>query len=102
VASFATTSDVDCEIATATFGLSFGDSTPIQGDLSFSFTYNGSLESGDSDVTNVTTSYTVSGKFDTAGNATGMLNLNRFSFDYRGTHYDCAAAGYAWQARKGA
>jgi hypothetical protein len=102
VAKFATTSDVSCDTATATFGLTFGGSTPIQADLTFSFTYNGSLGSSDPRLTNITTNYSVSGKFDTAGNATGMLNLNRLSFDYDGKHYDCAAAGYAWQARAGA
>jgi hypothetical protein len=55
-----------------------------------------------SSITNVSTSYSVSGKLDTAGSATGTLNLNRFSFDYQGTHYDCATAGYGWQAKLGA
>jgi len=103
VANFATTSDVDCGSVGGTFDLSFGASTPIQSDLTFSFAYNGALESGDPQhLTNITTNYSVSGKFDTAGNATGILNLNKLSFDYDGTHYDCAAAGYAWQARAGA
>lgn len=103
VANIDTTSDVDCgNVGISDLGLSFGGSTPIQPDLSFSFTYNGGIQSGDPDVTSITTSYTLSGKLDTAGNATGTLNLNRFSFDYQGTRYDCAAAGYAWQARVGA
>jgi len=55
-----------------------------------------------SSITNVSTSYSVSGKLDTAGSATGTLNLNRFSFDYQGKHYDCATAGYGWQAKLGA
>jgi hypothetical protein len=102
-ANFDTTSDVDCgSIGLSGVGLSFSGSTVIQADLTFTFAYNGPIGSGDPDVTNITTSYTVTGKFDTAGNATGVLNLNRFSFDYQGTHYDCAAAGYAWQARAGA
>ena len=84
-------------------GLSFSGSAPIQPDLTFSFSFNGPLTtSSDSVITNVSTSYSVSGKLDTAGNATGTLNLNRFSFDYQGTHYDCAAAGYGWQAKVGA
>jgi hypothetical protein len=102
VSSFATTSDVNCETARATFSLTFGGSTPIQSDLTFSFTYSGALGSGDPRLTNVSTDYSVSGKLDTAGNATGVLNLNRLSFDYDRTHYNCAAAGYAWQARAGA
>jgi Ca2+-binding RTX toxin-like protein len=104
VANFDTTSNADCDNATISdVGLSFGSSTPIQPDLSFSFTYNGGLRTGsDSPLTNVTTSYTVSGKFDTAGNAAGSLGLTRFSFDYQGSHYDCGAAPYGWQARAGA
>jgi Ca2+-binding RTX toxin-like protein len=104
VANVATTSDVDCgNVGIPNLGLSFGGSTQIKPDLSFSFTYNGSLTTdAGSPLTNVTTSYSLTGKFDTAGNATGTLNLNRFSFDYQGTHYDCAAAGYGWQARLGA
>ncbi len=104
VARFETTSDLDCGIGILQdIGLSFGGSTKIQSDLSFSFAYDGPLETGSgSPITNVTTSYAVSGKFDTAGNAAGTLNVNRFSFDYQGTHYNCAAAGYGWQAKVGA
>jgi Ca2+-binding RTX toxin-like protein len=102
LANFATTSDVDCGSVGATFGLSFGASTPIQSDLAFSFTYNGAIESDEPSLTNMTTSYTVSGKLDTAGNASGTLTLSRLSFDYQGTHYNCGAAPYAWQAKLGA
>jgi hypothetical protein len=105
VAHVETTSDVDCgSVGTLTnLSLSFSGSTQIQSDLSFSFKYDGPLETDSgSPLTNVSTSYSLTGKLDTAGNATGTLNLNRFSFDYQGTHYDCAAAGYAWQAKAGA
>ena len=104
-ANFATTSDVDCGNVgiLRNVGLSFGGSAQIQPDLSFSFSYNGPLTtSPGSVITNVSTSYSVTGKLDTAGNATGTLSLSRFSFDYQGTHYDCAAAGYGWQAKLGA
>jgi Ca2+-binding RTX toxin-like protein len=102
VTQFDTTSDLDCGNATATFGLSFGGVSPIQPDLTFTFHYQGPIDSGDGDVRNIVADYTVSGKFDTAGNATGTLLLAKFSFDYDGTHYDCGAAPYAWQARRGA
>lgn len=104
VARFATTSDLDCGVGTLRdVGLSFSGSSAIQADLTFTFTFNGSLQTGPgSDISNVTTSYTVTGKLDTAGNGTGVLSLNRFSFDYQGTHYDCSAASYGWQARVGA
>lgn len=102
VGNFETTSDLTCGQFGFTVGLGFGGPTAIQPDLTFSFTYNGGIQSGSSDITNITTSYTVSGKLDTAGNATGTLNLSRLSFDYQGTHVDCGAAPYAWQARVGA
>jgi hypothetical protein len=102
VGNFHTTSDLECGEFGFTFALGFGGPTVIQPDLTFSFTYNGALQSGSSDITSITTRYTVSGKLDTAGNATGTLNLSQLSFDYQGTHIDCGAAPYAWQARVGA
>jgi hypothetical protein len=104
VARFDTTSDVDCSIAILrNVELSFGGSAAIQADRSFTFTFNGPLSTAPgSPFSNVTTSYTVNGKLDTAGNGTGALSLNRFSFDYQGSHYDCSAASYGWQARAGA
>jgi Ca2+-binding RTX toxin-like protein len=104
VASFDTTSDLDCGVGILqNVELSFSGSTPIQADRSFTFTYNGSLTTAPgSSISNVTTSYTVNGQLDTTGNGTGALRLDRFSFDYQGTHYDCSAASYGWQARAGA
>ena len=103
-ANFETTSDLDCGIGILEdIGLSFSGAAPIQSDLSFSFSYTGPLGTGsDSQISNVSTSYSVSGKLDTVGNATGTLSVSRFSFDYQGSHYDCAAAGYGWQAKVGA
>jgi hypothetical protein len=103
VMNFATGSTVACgDAGEATFGLTFGNATPIQADLTFSYTYKGPIASGDPSVTNIQADYTVSGKFDTEGNATGTLFLGQFSFDYEGTHFQCAAAPYAWQAKVGA
>jgi hypothetical protein len=101
VGNFETTSDVTCGDRVFTVALGFGGPTTIQPDLTFSYAYNGELTTDDPEL-KVTTSYAVSGKLDTAGNATGSLNLSRLSFDYRGVHVDCAAAPYAWQARAGA
>jgi hypothetical protein len=103
-ANFATTSDLDCGIGILKdIGLSFTGTAPIQPDLTFTFSYSGPLGTGSgSTITNVSTSYSVTGKLDTAGNATGTLSVSRFSFDYQSTHYDCAAAGYGWQAKAGA
>jgi hypothetical protein len=103
-ANFETTSDLDCGIVILRdLGLSFSGSVPIQPDLSFTFSYSGPIGTGSgSEISNVSTSYSVTGKLDTAGNATGTLSVSRFSFDYQGTHYDCAAAAYGWQAKAGA
>jgi hypothetical protein len=103
-ASFTTTSDLDCGIGILQdIELSFTGSSPIQSDLTFTFSYSGPLgtDSG-SPISNVTTSYSVTGKLDTAGNATGTLSVASFAFDYQGTRYNCAAAGYGWQAKAGA
>jgi hypothetical protein len=104
VANFATTSDLTCgDLVLPDLSLVFTGSTALQPDLSFSLTFNGPVRTDPSSgVTNVTTSYSVSGKLDTAGNGTGTLTVARFSFDFRGTHIDCAAAPYGWQARLGA
>jgi hypothetical protein len=104
VANFETTSDLVCgDLELRDLSLAFTGSRPLQSDLTFSFTFDGPIQTAPgSTLTNVTTSYTVSGKLDTAGNGTGTLTLSRFSFDFRGTHIDCAAAPYGWQARLGA
>jgi RTX calcium-binding nonapeptide repeat (4 copies) len=104
VANFATTSDLLCgDLELPDLSLAFTGSTALQPDLSFSLTFNGPVQTDPAfGVTNVTTSYSVSGKLDTAGNGTGTLTVSRFSFDYQGTHIDCAAAPYGWQARLGA
>jgi Ca2+-binding RTX toxin-like protein len=101
VANFHTGSTVTCGDVEASFELTFGDATPIDA-LAFTFHYKGTIDSDDPDWTNIQADYTVSGKFDTAGNATGTLYLGQFSFDYQHQHYECAAAPYAWQARAGA
>jgi hypothetical protein len=104
VARFVTTSDLDCGVGILQdIELSFGGSSAIQADLTFTFAFNGTLQTAPgSSLSNVSANYAVTGKLDTAGNATGSLSLNRFSFDYAGTHYDCSAASYGWQARAGA
>lgn len=104
VANFATTSDLICgDLELPDLSLAFTGSTALQPDLSFSLTFDGPVRTDPgSGVTNVTTSYAVTGKLDTAGSGTGTLTVARFSFDFRGTHIDCSAAPYGWQARLGA
>jgi hypothetical protein len=104
VANFVTTSDLDCgAVVLQGLELSFTGSSPIATDLTFSFAYNGPIgTSADSPFRNMTASYVAAGKLDTAGNGTGTLTVPQLSFDYEGTHYNCAAASYGWQARVGA
>jgi RTX calcium-binding nonapeptide repeat (4 copies) len=104
VSNFDTTSDIACgSLGTVPdLRLEFRGSAPIQSDLTFTFSFNGPVDAGDSGLTNVKMSYSVTGKFDTAGNATGILNFSQLSFDYQGLHVDCGAAPYAWQAKAGA
>ncbi len=100
--NFATESDVDCTSSAWTFRLTFGISTPIQTDLTFSYSYEGPIDSRDPTLSNIVVSYTINGTFDTAGNGTGRIALNKIAFDLAGVHYECASAPYGWQARLGA
>jgi Ca2+-binding RTX toxin-like protein len=104
VADFVTTSDLDCgNVVLRGLELSFSGSAPIKSDLTFSFTYDGPITtSPDDPLRNMTATYVAGGKVDTSGNATGTLTVPKLAFDYQGTHYNCAAASYAWQARAGA
>jgi Ca2+-binding RTX toxin-like protein len=104
VADFVTTSDLDCGVVILQdLQLSFSGSSEIKSDLTFSFSYSGPIQTAPDDpLRNMTASYVANGKLDTSGNATGTLTVPQLAFDYNGTHYNCAAAGYAWQARAGA
>jgi len=104
VANFDTTSDLDCgDVVLVGLELSFSGSVAIKPDHTFSFAYKGPIgTSADSHFRNMTATYVATGKLDTVGNGTGTLSVPQLSFDYDGTHYDCAAASYGWQAREGA
>jgi hypothetical protein len=104
VASFVTTSDLDCgDVVLQGLELSFSGSAPIQPDHTFSFSYSGPIQTAaDDPFHNMTASYVAAGTLDMEGNGTGTLTVPQLSFDYEGTHYNCAAASYGWQARVGA
>jgi subtilase family serine protease len=76
-----------------------GTTAPIQSNLFFTYPFDGSLTSSSSSFANITAKYSFQGTLDTAGAASGTINLNRISFDYNGAHYDCSAAPYAWHAK---
>jgi hypothetical protein len=68
--------------------------------LSFTYDYSGPHDA--TGVTNTNTTYTISGKFDSAGNASGTVWLKHISWDQGSTHYDCAGVPRTWTARLGA
>jgi hypothetical protein len=100
VANFRTESQVGCTNgAEGVVTLSFGGPASLQSDLSFTYTYDGPLQSSDPSLTNITIKYSISGTFDTAGNVSGSLVVNNLSFDQDGDHYDCSNAPFHWSAK---
>jgi hypothetical protein len=82
--------------------LSFSQPVSIlQPGLTASYQYTGSLPDFQ-DTTHVQVAYTVNATFDTAGNASGTINLTHVSWDSGGTHYDCAGDPRTWTGRLGA
>jgi len=103
VATARTSSIVDCTSPFAvrlTLTLGFSTATPIQSDLSFSFTYTGPLTSGSSAITNIETSYFVRGVFTTDGKATGQLAVSTLSFDLQGQRFSCTQNPVDWTVNR--
>ena len=48
----------------------------------------------------LTRTYTVSGKLDATGGATGALRAAHASFDQAGSHFGCAGSVTQWTARR--
>ena len=81
--------------------LSFrGGGTAIQADLSFSYTYSGALGSSSTTVTDIQTTYTISGRFGTAGDASGTVAISSIAFTYEGERYTCSQNPVPWTAKK--
>lgn len=103
VATARTSSIVDCTSPFAvrlTLTIGFETATPIQADLSFSFTYTGPLTSGSSAITNIETSYFVRGVFTTDGKATGQLAVSSLAFDFAGQRFSCTQNPVDWSVNK--
>ena len=99
VTNFATESIVTCTDSSQwEWRLSFGTHQPIN-DLDFSYSYSGPQTSSSGSASNIQTTYSISGTFDTAGNVSGTLALTSISWDENGTHYDCSSAPYGWKAK---
>jgi hypothetical protein len=77
-----------------------GDRTVIRPDLSFSYTYTGPISSASATVTDIQTTYTISGTFTTVGSASGMVAISSISFTYEGERYTCSQNLVTWTARK--
>ena len=80
--------------------IGFETATPIQPDLSFSFTYTGPLSSGSSAITNIETSYFIRGVFTTDGKATGQLAVSSLAFDFAGQRFQCTQNPVDWTVNK--
>jgi hypothetical protein len=93
---------VDCTNGSRwTWTVSFrGGGTAIQADLSFSYTYSGPLSSSSTTVTDIQTTYTISGRFGTAGDASGTVAISNIAFTYEGERYTCSQNPVPWTARK--
>jgi len=98
-----TSSIVDCTTPFAvrlTLTLGFSTATPIQSDLSFSFTYSGPLSSGSSAITNIETSYLIRGVFTADGKASGQLAVSSLAFDFAGQRFQCTQNPVDWSVNK--
>ena len=82
------------------FVIAFEGNLPIQSDLSFSEMYNGPLETGSSEITNMQTSYFIRGVFTTDGKASGQLAVTSLSFDYAGYHFNCTQNPVDWSVNR--
>jgi hypothetical protein len=103
VTAFATQSIVTCGDGSRwIWTLGFGSRVPIKADLTFAYSYDGTLTSSSTSLTNLHATYSINGSFDTEGNAKGTLALTAMSWDENGKHYDCNSAPYAWSTRLGA
>ena len=92
---------VDCTDGSRwTWTVSFRGGTPIQADLSFSYTYSGPLASSSNTVTDIQTTYTISGRFGTAGDASGTVAISSIAFTYEGERYTCSQNPVPWTAKK--
>ena len=101
VANLRTESIVTCLDATKwLWTLAFSVPDRLQ-QLGFSYSYTGPLAADPVDE-NISATYTVSGTFDTAGNASGRIGLTHITWNALGLHYDCGGAGRTWTARLGA
>jgi hypothetical protein len=81
-----------------TIGFSVAD--PLRA-LAFTYSYSGPLAADPTDH-NVSATYALAGTFDTAGNASGTIELRSVAWDAVGVHHDCAGEPRTWTARLGA
>jgi hypothetical protein len=71
----------------------------IQLNYDNTFAYAGTINFDAETAKNVRATYTIAGKIDTAGNATGTLAIWLISFDKDGSHYDCTGKPRSWTAK---
>jgi Ca2+-binding RTX toxin-like protein len=102
VVKFDTSAIIDCTGGSRwTFEVTIsGASVLLQSDLSFSYTFNGTLTDSSGQLQNIKESEFVKGTFTTDGKADGTLALSTVSFDYAGQHYDCTQNPVGWHVAK--
>jgi hypothetical protein len=94
--------DVTCTDSSKwTWTVTSSSLSPINATLAFSRAYSGALSSGDSSITNINVSYTLSGMLTPSGAASGTFLLSHMTWDGSGKHYDCTGKSATWTAKLG-
>jgi hypothetical protein len=75
------------------------DVTPINTDLSFGYSYSSTV-TGVSPTSNIVTKYTIAGRLDTEGNASGTITVDAFSWEQNGNHVTCSGVTIGWRAQR--
>jgi len=70
----------------------------LNADNTFAYARSGGLTS--TTRQNETATYSITGKIESAGTATGSVHISQVSFDDNGTHYNCTGAPHGWTASK--
>jgi hypothetical protein len=70
----------------------------VAADNTFAYARSGGLTS--TTRQNETATYSITGKIEPAGTATGSVHISQVSFDDNGTRYNCTGAPHGWTAAK--
>jgi hypothetical protein len=94
-------SSISCTPAkTLTYSITVDAGRWIQLNADNTFAYARIGNVNDPSRQNVSASYFLAGKIDTAGSAAGSYYIQQIAFDESGTHYNCTGAPHGWTAAK--